>query len=590
MSNESIDEIFSSEKLVSNCGYRKENNRADESTGQKKFLETVKNGQENKFKDAASRYMTEVSKSVLLTKGQEIVLSQEIEFSKNSSLAFTLLFPSALKLLEEEYEKQNRLQSCHPKITAYSTKNLKSEDEEELTQEELDTENLAKISKIVSDIAKSARRLLPALTVEIISNMHELFLSLEPIAITQSKGGVEIKSQRKKNALVELVAPYNFFSMQYVDTNIYASLPPLAQTYIKHIISLAEFNVDNDYVKKLIANSRGLHVVLADCKKRYMGLLPSLNLSRDKGISYYHDSVDSFNLSEITKSSLLESKLKLIDADLEVMAFDSGLPPTIIDKLWNSNYRFSRKTENSIKRMCESNLRLVLHVAKKYRSPNVEFMDLVQEGNIGLQRAVEKFDYRMGNKFSTYATWWIKQAITRAISDQSTQIRIPAHMQELIKKIDKFTKQYVALNRNQPTESEVAQSLGVDVDKIKLALRAKRDPISLHVAPSSNNEESNASLLSLIEYDDEGTIGCCPSVHYELSDRKKVLLDMLAILPERDAKIIMMRYGFDVSHEHTLEEAGKQFNVTRERIRQLEKKGCEKLTDLMKDESLNDYL
>lgn len=551
------------------------------------FLETVKSGQENKFKDAASRYMMEVSKSVLLTKGEEIALSQEIEFSKNSSLAFSLLFPNSLEMLEQEYKKQNESQSSHPKINPYSKKTSKGEEEEEPASE---AEVLAAVTKIVNNISKSAKAVLLKLDSKVVGDMEALFKSLTPTTITEKSGGVQVKSVTKKKVIEETVAPYDFFSMKYIDNSLLKKLPKPVQTYIKHIMALAEYNVDNDYAKRLIKVAQESNIKLADCKNRYLKALPDLKVKREIGVKHYQQNVDSYNLHSVVNKGVFSSKLKLIDLDLETLAKSSGLAPSIIELLWRTTFRFSKKTETNIQQMCVSNLRLVLHVAKKYRSPSVEFMDLVQEGNIGLQRAVEKFDYRMGNKFSTYATWWIKQAITRAIQDQSTQIRIPAHMQELIKKIDKFTKAYVAQHRNPPTEADVATELGTDVDKIKLALRAKRDPISLHVAPSSNNDESSASLLSLIEYDDEGTIGCCPSTHYELSDRKRVLLEMLSTLPRRDAKIIMMRFGFDVSHEHTLEEAGKQFNVTRERIRQLEKKGCEKLTDMMKDEQLNDYL
>jgi RNA polymerase primary sigma factor len=585
MTSKTFEDIFKS--ADDDDSYTPETSRNTDQKEHNDFLETVKSGQENKFKDAASRYMMEVSKSVLLTKGEEIALSQEIEFSKNSSLAFSLLFPNSLKMLEEEYKKQNEAQSSHPKINPYSKKTSKGEVEEDPATE---AEVLAAITKIVGNICKSTKTVLTKLNSKVIADMEAVFNSLNPTSITEKSGGVQVKSVVNKKVIEETVAPYDFFSMKYIDNSLLSKLPKPVQTYVKHIVALAEFNVDNDYSKRLIKVAQESNEKLSDCKSRYLNALPELRVKREIGVKHYQHNADSFNLHSVVNEGLFSSKIKLVDLDLEALTKSSGLAPSIIELLWRTTFRFSKKTETKIQQMCVSNLRLVLHIAKRYRNPSVEFMDLVQEGNIGLQRAVEKFDYRMGNKFSTYATWWIKQAITRAIQDQSTQIRIPAHMQELIKKIDKFTKAYVAQHRNPPTEAEVASELGTDVDKIKLALRAKRDPISLHVAPSSNNDESSASLLSLIEYDDEGTIGCCPSTHYELSDRKRVLLDMLSTLPRRDAKIIMMRFGFDVSHEHTLEEAGKQFNVTRERIRQLEKKGCEKLTDMMKDEQLNDYL
>ncbi|MCY9866125.1 sigma-70 family RNA polymerase sigma factor [Vibrio coralliirubri] len=600
MTTKSIEDIF---QPVDSDDLGFTDNPASNDVEQREFLETVKNTNENKNKDAASRYMWEAGKTKLLTKGQEIVISQQIEFTKNSSLAFALLFPSSLNLLKEEYDKQktqqtdcNKKQNTHPKISCYSKKqgetDSQPQDEKQAeAQAQAQQSSLDLVAGIIDEIVITATKASKVMSIEVTENMDCFFRSLDPILITNTKEKIQVRQKLKKGAAHEFSAPYDFYSLGFADNKKFQTLPKEVKTYIKTIFKLTEYNVDNDYVKQLIKNAKQHHEELRNCKTRYLNLERESKTARQLLIEHYKNNVDTFTLHTLDVVPNLQRKLALIDLDIQAIAEDVGFSPLLIDKIWGCTFEYSNETAESIKRMCESNLLLVIHVAKRYKSQRVEFMDLVQEGNIGLQRAVEKFDYRMGNKFSTYATWWIRQAITRAINDQSTEIRIPAHMQELIKKIDKYTKEQVAINITPPSEMEIAAYLGVGVDKIKLAISAKRDPISLNIAPSSSNsEDSTASLLTLIEYDDEGTVGGCPSTHYELSQRRDVLLSLLDSLDPRDAKILMLRFGFEVPHEFTLEEAGKQFNVTRERIRQLEKKGCEKLTELTKHEKLEDYL
>lgn len=595
MNTKSIEEIFP-DVDIDNTQFVDDSDSVDDYSDQQEFLDAVKNTAENKHKDAASRYMLEAGRTKLLTKGQEIIISQQIEFTKNSSLAFVLLFKPALGLLMQELERQNKQVNSHPKISCYSKKKCDDETSEEMVEESEDIvgtkeDDLDLVAGIIESIAISAPKLVSILNADIVDKMADFFRSLDPLIISENKEKILVKQKLKKGAHQEYSAPYSFYSFEYADMTAFKKLPKEAKDYIEDILQLTKFNVDNDYINQLIKSAKAVSQQLFDLKKKYMELEKVAKIKRDTLISHYYDTVDQGKLNELDVPESHKSKLSLLSLDIHNLGVDIGLSPTLLEKIWKISFDYSNKTTKSINQMCEANLLLVIHVAKKYKSPTVEFMDLVQEGNIGLQRAVEKFDYRMGNKFSTYATWWIRQAITRAMHDQATQIRIPAHMQELIKKIDKFTKSYTAKNTRPPTETEVAESLNVDIEKVKLAISSKRDPISLHVAPSSNNDdESNASLLSLIEYDDEGMAGCCPSTNYETEERKKALLQLLKNLPERDAIILMMRHGFCVSHEHTLEEAGKQFKVTRERIRQLEKKGCEKLAEVTKGENLTDYL
>ena len=286
--------------------------------------------------------------------------------------------------------------------------------------------------------------------------------------------------------------------------------------------------------------------------------LDKIDLSVPEGVSI-EDPVRMY-LKEIGKVSLLSA-----DEEIELAK------------------RMEKGDEAAKKRLAEANLRLVVSIAKRYVGRGMLFLDLIQEGNLGLIKAVEKFDYRKGYKFSTYATWWIRQAITRAIADQARTISIPVHMVETINKLIRVSRQLLQELGREPTPEEIAEEMDMPVDRVREILKISQEPVSLE---TPIGEEEDSHLGDFIQ-DDNVPV---PADAAAFTLLKEQLVEVLSTLTDREQKVLRLRFGLDDGRARTLEEVGKEFNVTRERIRQIEAKALRKLRHPSRSRKLKDYL
>jgi len=268
---------------------------------------------------------------------------------------------------------------------------------------------------------------------------------------------------------------------------------------------------------------------------------------------------------------------------LKTVTKDTGLSISQIKDINRDMSMGEAKARRAKKDMVEANLRLVISIAKKYTNRGLQFLDLIQEGNIGLMKAVDKFEYRRGYKFSTYATWWIRQAITRSIADQARTIRIPVHMIETINKLNRVSRQMLQEMGREPTPEELGQRMEMPEDKVRRVLKIAKEPISMET-PIGDDEDSH-----LGDFIEDSTIGS-PIELATGEGLREATREVLAGLTAREAKVLRMRFGIDMNTDHTLEEVGKQFDVTRERIRQIEAKALRKLRHPSRSEHLRSFL
>jgi RNA polymerase primary sigma factor len=265
------------------------------------------------------------------------------------------------------------------------------------------------------------------------------------------------------------------------------------------------------------------------------------------------------------------------------MEVECGLSSDQIKEAVKAIEKGEAETNEAKSKMVKANLRLVISIARRYLNRGLQFLDLIQEGNIGLMKAVDKFEYQRGYKFGTYATWWIRQAITRAIADQARTIRIPVHMIEIINKLNRTSRTLVQQNGREPTQEEIAEKMGMSLDKVQKILKITKKPISLE---TPIGEEEDSRLEDFIE--DKEVIS--PQEAAISSNMAKRIQKVLSTLNNREEKILRMRFGIGEKHDHTLDEVGQYFELTRERIRQIEEKALRKLKHSSRADKLRSFI
>ena len=515
--------------------------------------------------DPVRMYMREMGTVELLTREGEIAIAKRIEEGLNQVQTALASFPLTIQLLLEEYDQHlegkrrlseilagfadlEELADQEKALAAEAALNAPpvEESDEEETDDTVEEEEAGPTGPDPEEVKRRMEEL---------RSLSAKFQKAAPKAEINDKKVLKIRDQMAE-AFLKLKLPSALIDgfvrkLREVVNDIRHHERVLMDIFVKQVkMPRAEF------LKTFPSNEGNLEWAAELGRKRQKW---------SPNIKTYREAIDGE-----------QEKLATIERTLY-------LPLTDIKDINRAMSVGEAKARRAKKEMVEANLRLVISIAKKYTNRGLQFLDLIQEGNIGLMKAVDKFEYRRGYKFSTYATWWIRQAITRSIADQARTIRIPVHMIETINKLNRISRQMLQQFGREPTPEELAKEMEMPEDKIRKVLKIAKEPISMET-PIGDDEDSH--LGDFIE----DTNASSPIESATETGLMETVRDILAGLTPREAKVLRMRFGIDMNTDHTLEEVGKQFDVTRERIRQIEAKALRKLRHPSRSEQLRSFL
>ena len=515
--------------------------------------------------DPVRMYMREMGTVDLLTRESEIEIARRIEDGLKHMVQAIAACPTTIAALLEMVDKVERdelsvddlvdgLIDSDIGLDDAMTVEATEEDEPEAEEDEDDDEDGAKAAAISAEaLAKLKEEVLTRFAV--IRAAHT-----KMTVILAAKGSQDPEYQKLLSEILEELTAFRFSAKQV--EGLCDQVRDMVETIRGHERKVLDFCVEKSgmprphFIKSFPGNESNLNWFAEELKadKPYV----------EKLARYNH--------------SVLDQQQRLIDLENKV-----GIPIKELKEINKQMSTGEARARRAKREMIEANLRLVISIAKKYTNRGLQFLDLIQEGNIGLMKAVDKFEYRRGFKFSTYATWWIRQAITRSIADQARTIRIPVHMIETINKMNRISRQILQETGVEPDPALLAEKMEMPEDKIRKILKISKEPISMET-PIGDDEDSH--LGDFIE--DSTTLAPVDAAVY--ASLRDATSEVLESLTPREAKVLRMRFGIEMNTDHTLEEVGKQFDVTRERIRQIEAKALRKLRHPTRSERLRSFL
>jgi RNA polymerase primary sigma factor len=531
--------------------------------------------------DPVRMYLRDMGGVGLLSREGEIEIAKRIEDSREQMLYALCNTPVVLKKFIEWY---NALQSENLflreiiDLEAVYGNNIDAINgvTDDLNKEAVDTDDTDDIDDSDNEEDESAVRSLATMEMELLPTVLESFNSINDHIIEMLNLYLEQLETSKKNS---------------DDGKAFRKkIKILADKIVPVIISL---KISDRSIEELIDQLYGINRKIMAFEAQMMVLADKHKVARKSFLDLYQNNEMNENWHVIIKNTkdkkwlaFLENEsteIQSIREEIWLVAQESGISINELKMLIMTIQKADRSASRAKKEMIEANLRLVISIAKKYSNRGLQFLDLIQEGNIGLMKAVDKFEYRRGYKFSTYATWWIRQAITRSIADQARTIRIPVHMIETINKIIRTSRQMLHELGYEPTPNEIADRLSMSVDKVRKVMKITKEPVSLE---NPIGDEDGSYLGDFIE--DQSAIS--PAEAAVQSSLRETTTRILSSLTPREERVLRMRFGIGMNTDHTLEEVGQQFSVTRERIRQIEAKALRKLKHPSRSKKLRSYL